>query len=95
MSPRCIHFRMTSVLTIRVPPLLLSQAEARAARLGLDRAKYVRGLIERDLAESAETRVHQFSSEDLAGVLKLGKGGSATNDRVRKQLRARQQAKAR
>jgi hypothetical protein len=36
--PKGIHFRMTKVLTVRIDPVLLQQAEARAARLGVDRA---------------------------------------------------------
>lgn len=80
---------MSEVLTIRLDPALLKRAEARAARLGLDRAKYVRALIEEDLAgssgEKADTR---FVSEDLAGIYE-GSGKAATNLEARKRLRSR------
>jgi len=87
--PYCIHQRMTKVLTVRVPPVLLGQADAKAARLGLDRTQYVRQLIERDLTDN-EARAGGFKSEDLAGRFRLG-GTSATNARVRQQWRQRQQ----
>lgn len=79
---------MTKVLTVRIAPDLLGKAEARAARLGLDRAKYVRGLIEGDLAQEAESKPHRFGSEDLAGYY-TGEGHSATNAIAREKLRQR------
>jgi hypothetical protein len=81
---------MTTILTIRVPVDLLSRAEARAHRLGLDRAKYVRQLIEQDTDAAGEAGRSGagFASEDLAGRFKLG-GRSATNRRVRQRLRTR------
>ncbi len=83
---------MTKVLTIRIPPALLSKAEAKAARLGLDRAKYVRGLIEEDLAKPEPKTKHQFASEDLVGSLSLEEG-PYTNEKVREVMRARLLAK--
>ena len=80
---------MTKVLTIRVPPVLLSQADAKAARCGMDRTQYVRHLIESDLAMDESARLGKFQSEDLAGRFRLG-GFSATNERVREQWRNRQ-----
>lgn len=83
---------MTKVLTIRIPPDLLSKAEARAAHLGLDRAKYVRSLIEEDLAEGDRKPRHKFASEDLIGSCEspyLPPGTSATNSRVREVMRRR------
>src|SRR5438105_279420 len=85
---RCIHRRMSRVLTVRIEPSLLSRAEARAARLGLDRAGYVRNLIERDLAEGDTPGRRRFASEDLVGAFRLG-GASATNARTRERLRRR------
>ena len=79
---------MTKVLTVRIPPALLCQAEAKAARLGLDRAKYVRGLIEEDLAKKEPKKKHKFASHDLMGSLALGEG-PYTNQRVRELMRAR------
>lgn len=81
---------MTKVLTVRIPPALLCQAEAKAARLGLDRAKYVRGLIEEDLAKKEPKKKHKFASHDLMGIYEspvLEKG--ATNAVVREMMRRR------
>ena len=80
---------MTKVLTVRMPLVLLSQADAKAARLGLDRTQYVRQLIQQDLAADDGARSRVFRSEDLAGRFRLG-GASATNARVRQQWRQRQ-----
>ncbi|MBL9137878.1 MAG: hypothetical protein JNK85_18570 [Verrucomicrobiales bacterium] len=77
---------MSRVLTVRIEPDLLSRAEARAARLGLDRAGYVRELIRHDLENAADTSQRQFASEDLVGKYQLG-GQSATNEKARGQLR--------
>jgi hypothetical protein len=68
-------------------PLLLAKAETRASQLGLDRAGYVRNLIEQDL-ENSSGGGHRFASEDLIGAYRLG-GKSATNQRVRERLRGR------
>jgi hypothetical protein len=83
---------MTQVLTVRIPPELLSKAEARAARLGLDRAKYVRNLIEQDLSKETMGPKHKFGSEDLIGSVALGEG-PYTNRRIRDLMRARLTAK--
>ena len=80
---------MTKVLTVRVPLVLLSQADAKAARLGLDRTQYVRQLIQQDLDADDGAKSRRFQSEDLAGRFRLG-GASATNERVRQQWRQRQ-----
>lgn len=81
-----IHLRMTKILTLRLDQELLGKAEARAARLGLDRAKYVRSLIEEDLAGNPVAPPRKFASEDLAGVYE-GPGTVATNASVRERLR--------
>lgn len=78
---------MTKILTLRIESELLGKAEARAMQLGLDRAKYVRSLIEEDLAAAPRSR-HQFASEDLVGIYE-GSGHSADNTMVRRQLRAK------
>jgi 3-methyladenine DNA glycosylase AlkC len=83
---------MTKVLTVRIGADLLVKAEARAARLGLDRAKYVRSLIEDDLAEAKAASPHKFASEDLAGLYE-GTGSAATNVVIRQRLRNRSGAK--
>jgi hypothetical protein len=82
---------MTEVLTVRIPPALLCKAEARAAQLGLDRAKYVRSLIEEDLAAARAEKKHRFASEDLIGAyISPVSGDSATNARVREVMKQRQ-----
>ncbi|HAB18080.1 MAG TPA: hypothetical protein PLX89_01050 [Verrucomicrobiota bacterium] len=83
---------MSRVLTVRVAPHLLAKAEARAVQLGLDRAGYVRNLIERDLETSNGQSRRPFASEDLVGAFELG-GGSATNQRVREVLSRRSRSK--
>ncbi len=77
---------MTKVLTVRLDPVLLEKAEARAARLGLDRAKYVRLLIEEDLATGDGKSASGFASSDLAGIYE-GSGKPATNQETRARLR--------
>ena len=79
---------MTKVLTVRLNPELLGKAEARAARLGLDRAKYVRSLIEEDLSNGSPGTSRKFASEDLAGMYE-GSGHPATNTTTRRRLQAR------
>jgi hypothetical protein len=83
---------MSRVLTVRIAPGLLAKAEARAARLGLDRAGYVRSLIEHDLKAASSRPQRLFASEDLVGTFRLG-GVSATNSRVRKTLSNRVRSK--
>ena len=92
---------MTRVLTIRIPPDLLSRAEAKAAHLGLDRAKYVRSLIEDDLAAKGPKPKHKFVSEDLIGCYTRHLKGRAAlkaflawaHDGVREVMRQRNLAK--
>lgn len=66
-------------------PVLLEKAEARAARLGVDRAKYVRSLIEEDLAAGGNKPGCGFASSDLAGMYEGG-GKAATNQETRARL---------
>ena|SRR6266540_948637 len=88
LHAKCIHWRMSKVLTVRIAPELLAKAETRAVQLGLDRAGYVRSLIEQDLQNATTRSRRRFASEDLVGAFRLG-GGSATNRRVREMLRRR------
>ena len=83
---------MSRVLTVRIEPELLAKAEARAVRLGLDRAGYVRSLIEHDLKASTDKSRRRFVSEDLVGAFRLG-GEPATNQRVRQKLKQRSSSK--
>lgn len=82
---------MTKLLTIRMPVDLLSKAEAKAAQLGLDRAKYLRGLIEEDLLSGEPVSPRRFASEDLAGIHLAEEPLPATNSRVRMMLRKKSQ----
>lgn len=80
---------MTEVLTVRIPPDLLAKAAARAAELGVDRGKYVRGLIEQDVTTTAgKRRKRTFASEAFIGSAPLGRG-PYTNRRVRTLVRNR------
>ncbi len=79
---------MTKILSVRLPPDLHDKAEARAARLGLDRAKYVRSLIEEDLSEGNGEMLRSFASEDLVGLYENG-AAPATNTSVRERLKNR------
>jgi len=79
---------MKRVFTMRLTPELPAKAEAQAAQLGLDRAAYVRGLIEQDLKGGPGNVPRQFASEDLVGAFRLG-GQHATNRRIRKILQKR------
>jgi hypothetical protein len=88
LSLECIQWRMSQVLTVRIEPGLLAQADAQAVRLGLDRAGYVRSLIEHDLQTATAQPRRQFVSEDLVGAFRLG-GEPATNRRAREVLRQR------
>ena len=83
-----IRFCMTKILTVRLPAGLHDKAEARAMRLGLDRAKYVRSLIEDDLSGARGKNPRVFASEDLVGLYQ-GDTGPATNASARERLRAR------
>jgi predicted DNA-binding protein len=83
---------MTKILTVRLPEELHQKAEARAMRLGLDRAKYVRALIEGDVSEAARNAQSTFASEDLVGLYEIG-AESATSVSVRQRLQARAAAR--
>jgi len=77
---------MTKILTLRLDSDLLGKAEARAVRLGLDRAKYVSLLIEEDL-KTLPAAPRKFVSEDLVGMYE-GPGITADNATVRERLRS-------
>ena len=70
---------------MRVDAELLGRAEAKAALLGMDRAQYVRSLIEEDVAGGCDEGRREFASEDLAGMYE-GLGVGAGNQVVREQL---------
>ena len=78
---------MTRVLTLRIRTDLLAKAESRAAQMGMDRGRYVRDLIERDVNQPVAGR-RKFGSEDFIGSVALGLG-PYTNARVRATVRQR------
>ncbi|MBI4624587.1 MAG: hypothetical protein HY736_15390 [Verrucomicrobia bacterium] len=80
------------MITLRIKPALLAKAAARAAELGLDRGKYVRDLIERDVSQGRGDTRRQFASEDFIGSANLDLG-PYTNKRVRQLVRTRLRAK--
>jgi len=74
---------MTKPFSVRARPSLIAAMDARAARLGQDRSKYVLTLVERDLATEGKTRRHKFASFDLIGAFSTGTG-PATNENSRR-----------
>lgn len=86
---RAIKCPMTGVLTVRLSEDLLEKAEAKAARMGMDGRRYVRTLIEEDLADSTkkpEPTAWKFASEDLAEMYETS-GLPATNTALKERLR--------
>ncbi len=73
---------------MRIDSKTLAAAEARAARLGLNRSGYVRALIEEDLKDGKQRNRPRFSSEDLVGKYE-GIGRAATNVEARTRLRSK------
>jgi hypothetical protein len=79
---------MTKPFSVRARPSLISAMDARAARLGQDRSKYILTLVERDLSSEKKTRKHKFASYDLIGCVSVG-NGPATNENTRRIIRQR------
>ena len=75
---------MTKPLSIRARPAVIAAIDARAAKLGQDRTKYILSLVRQDLAEEQTPRSHQFASEDLIGSMRTGlkSGNNATIRRL-------------
>ncbi len=84
---------MTKPFSIRALPSLISAMDARAARLGQDRTKYILTLVEHDLTEEQKPRQHKFASHDLIGCVStgLGPGDNAT---IRKVIQQRLKERA-
>ncbi|HZR20964.1 MAG TPA: ribbon-helix-helix protein, CopG family [Verrucomicrobiae bacterium] len=72
------------VLTVRLPPSLLSRLDRKAAALGRARAEHVRQVLENDLAAPAP-KSKRFASLSLKGRYTVGRGSD--NAAVRKALR--------
>ena len=73
---------------MRARPSLIAAIDARAARLGQDRTKYILTLVERDLIEDKTPSKHKFASHDLIGCVSIG-NGPATNENPRRIIQRR------
>jgi hypothetical protein len=71
---------MTKPFSLRARPSLIAAIDARAAKLGQDRTKYILSLVERDLGGELPESKHRFASADLIGSLRTGirSGDNAT-----------------
>jgi hypothetical protein len=78
-----VQFCMTKPFSVRARPSLIEAIDARAARLGQDRTKYILTLVERDLIEEKKPRQHKFASHDLIGAF-CTRTGPATNENTRR-----------
>ncbi|MGH7954102.1 MAG: hypothetical protein ACREFE_19580 [Limisphaerales bacterium] len=80
---------MTRPFSLRARPSLITAIDARAAKLGQDRTKYILSLVEDDLMEEKKSpRRHKFASHDLIGCVSIG-NGPATNENTRRIIRQR------
>ena len=75
---------MPNVLTVRIPPPLLSRLDRKAAALGRTRAEHVRQVLEADLA-APQPKSKGFACLSLKGGYALGRGSD--NAAVRKAFR--------
>ena len=83
---RCCKRRcMTKVVSLRVPSDKVAAIDRRAADSGMDRTKYLLGLVEKDLARPAAETKRRFASMHLLGRFQ-SKG--STNAQVRAALKA-------
>jgi len=71
---------MTKPFSIRARPSLIGAMDARAARLGQNRTRYILTLVERDLESEQKPRRHKFASQHLLGAFSTGikSGDNAT-----------------
>jgi hypothetical protein len=83
---------MPSVLTVRIPDLLLAKVDRKAAALGRTRAEYVRQVLEADVA-SGSAEPERFACLSLRGHYALGRGSG--NLAVRRALPRRAHKKDR
>jgi hypothetical protein len=78
---------MTKIFSVRARPSVIAAIDARAAKLGQDRSKYMLSLVRQDLAEDQAPRRHRFASEDLIGSIRTGLeiGDNATIRKIARQ----------
>ena len=71
---------MTRPFSLRAYPSVIAAIDARAAKLGQERTKYLLSLMERDLVQGKAPRKPRFASEDLIGSMRTGikSGDNAT-----------------
>ncbi len=76
--------RMTKPFSLRARPSEIADIDARAAKLGQNRTKYILSLVRRDLTEDRAPRGHRFASDDLIGSMRTGtrNGNNATIRRL-------------
>lgn len=77
------RFRMTHVVSLRVPLRQVAAIDRRAADAGLDRTGYILSLVEQDLARPGRKKRRRFASAHLLG--KFRSSGSS-NPQVRAAL---------
>jgi hypothetical protein len=84
---------MTRPFSLRARPSLIAAIDARAARTGQNRTKYILSVVERDLAEAEKPNKHKFASHDLMGSVRsgIGLGDNAT---IRKVIQQRLKERA-
>ena len=63
---------MTRPISLRARPSVIAAIDARAAKLGQDRTKYILTLVERDITGEKASRKHRFASGDLIGSMRTG-----------------------
>ena len=75
---------MTKPFSVRARPSVIADIDARAAKLGQNRTKYILSLVQRDLVDDKKPRGLQFASEDLIGSMRTGlkAGDNATVRRL-------------
>ncbi len=84
-SLQCKHYRMTHVVSLRMPPKKVAAVDQRAADSGLDRTKYILRLVDQDLAKPAPKSKRRFASIHLLGNFK---SQGSSNAQIRAALKA-------
>jgi len=67
---------------------VIADIDARAAKLGQNRTKYILSLVQRDLIDDKKPRDHRFASEHLIGSMRTGlqTGDNATIRRIARRI---------
>jgi hypothetical protein len=75
---KCIQYRMTTVLSVRLALKKMVELDRRASSSGMERSEYVRNLIEQALEAKPAAGSRRFSSMDLCGRYAIGAGSDNT-----------------